>query len=334
MKTTLISGLRAFDYSHSRGRSRLTSQKWRDPYLEDLVSATQSPFFRRLANKTQVFDPSLPVANRLKHSMMVFSVATRIAQETGLNTSLTQAIALLHDIGHTPFGHLGERCISALSAKTFKHEIMSVNIAKADVNAAYETLVGIMLHSRGMGKMVTNGDVVLEYDAVMFADKLSYVFKDTEDALSIGYLQPQNLPAEYFYLDLSTCISELVKESKQEGRISFSQCEAARQFADLRSWLYINFYTQLDLGPERERDYKDMCAVEKLLREHRDYLQFDPLTALVIMDNNEIRSLAKLALEPREKELTAVLQQPWVQLYKQLEGVDLFECDLRPELFS
>lgn len=304
-----------------------------DPYLNDLVSATQSPFFKRLANKTQVFDPSLPVANRLKHSMMVFSVATRIAQETGLNVSLVQAIALLHDIGHTPFGHLGERCASALSGKTFKHEIMSVNIAKVDINAAYETLVGIMLHSRGMGKMVTNGDVVLEYDAVMFADKLSYVFKDIEDALSIGYLQPQNLPAEYLYLDLSTCISELVKESKKEGRISFSQCETARQFADLRSWLYINLYTQIDLGPEREQAYKEMCAVEKFLREHRDYLQVDPLTALVIMDNNEVRTMAKLALEPREKELSAVLQQPWVELYKQLEGVDLFECDLRPELF-
>ena len=334
MKETTTYGLKAFDSTKTRGRIRPGVSHSTDPYIADLIAATNSPFVRRLAKKTQVFSPTLPVTNRLTHSLVVMSIATEIAYRTGLNVPMVQAIAMLHDIGHTPISHLGERCITKLSGRTFRHEIMSVNIAKIDINASHETLVGIKMHSRGTGEMSTDASVSQEYIAVMYADKIAYVFNDIRDALKIDFIKSHILPVEYQFLDQKTCIDELVKESLKQGHISFSHCETAKQFAEIRTWLFANLYKRIDLTKERQAAYSDMCKVYDFLDKNKSLLGLDPLISLIIMDDEEMLRLAAIIPIFEIKHIAMVSECPWAELHDQLIGINLFDCDLNPELFS
>jgi dGTPase len=168
-----------------------------NPYFIDREKIRLSKSLRRLEDKTQVFidHRSNPhIRNRRSHTDEVVSIAVYIAQILGLNVYLVEAIALGHDIGHSPYGHLGERIIGELSGRDFRHYIMSVVIAQfierngKGLNLSWEVLEGIANHSRGAGGLKINPDLPLEYAVVMLADKVAYTFSDLNDALRCGYL--------------------------------------------------------------------------------------------------------------------------------------------------
>ncbi len=276
-----------------------------DPFFLDREKIRLSKSYRRLADKTQVFPPDLHsnVRNRLIHTNDVVNLASLYANILGLNVYLTEAIAHGHDIGHTPFGHLGERLICDLSGKKFAHYVMSVVVAQKierkglGLNLSYETLEGILNHSRGAGDMKINSSISEESNLVMFSDKIAYTFSDLNDALRVGYISESKLPkiVKHFGKNQRERISkisyEFIKESSEEGKISFSKSETSRKFADLRSWMYENVYFTLDIEDCRIKIYNELKNISLFISDYyKDSI--DPYLAIACMTDSEVRKFS------------------------------------------
>ncbi len=276
-----------------------------DPFFLDREKIRLIKSYRRLADKTQVFPPDLHsnVRNRLIHTNDVVNLASIYANILGLNVYLTEAIAHGHDIGHTPFGHLGERLICDLSGKKFAHHVMSVVVAQKierkglGLNLSYETLEGILNHSRGAGDMKINSSISEESNLVMFSDKIAYTFSDLNDALRVGYISESKLPriVKHFGKNQRERISNIsydfIKECSEEGKISFSKSETSKKFADLRSWMYENVYFTLDVEDYRIKIYNELKNVSLFIS---DYYKgnINPFLAIACMTDSEVRKFS------------------------------------------
>lgn len=183
----------------SRGRAR--EEKKSDVRLEfqrdrDRIIHTKS--FRRLKHKTQVYIAPLGdhYRTRLTHTLEVSQVGRTIARALFLNEDLVEAIAMGHDIGHTPFGHTGERVLNKLSTNGFKHNEQSLRVVdflemhndEPGLNLTFEVRDGIINHS-GTAKAST-----LEGTIVKFADRIAYINHDIDDAIRAGVLNESDLP--------------------------------------------------------------------------------------------------------------------------------------------
>ena len=150
--------------------------------------------FRRLKHKTQVFlsPDSDHYRTRLTHTLEVSQIARTIASALGLNETLTEAIALGHDLGHTPFGHAGERALNAVFPDGFKHYEQSLRVVDKieKLNLTYEVRNGIVCHTRGDEADTLEGRIV------KLADKIAYINHDIDDAIRGGVISEGNLPAE------------------------------------------------------------------------------------------------------------------------------------------
>ena len=154
--------------------------------------------FRRLKQKTQVFlsPEGDHYRTRLTHTLEVNQIARTIARALRLNEDLTEAIALGHDLGHTPFGHAGERALNKLCPGGFKHYQQSVRVVDKleknfqGLNLTWEVRNGIICHTKGKWA------ATLEGQAVRYADRIAYMNHDIEDAITAGVLSPQALPTE------------------------------------------------------------------------------------------------------------------------------------------
>lgn len=287
-----------------------------DPYFVDKEKIRLSKSLRRLDDKTQVFidHRSNPhIRNRRSHTDEVVSIAVYIAKILGLNVYLVEAIALGHDIGHSPFGHLGERAIRDLSGRDFQHYIMSVVIAQfierngKGLNLSWEVLEGIANHSRGAGGLKINPNLPLEYAVVMLADKIAYVFADLNDALRCGYLKESQLPAEFYELGKNqrerwnNCIFNLVKESAEKKTISFLDSDVAKKFEFLRQWSFNNFYLKLDKEIQRESVYDDFKKVYPKLKERLSETNQDVFLSLALMTDSELRKISHTLKKDEKK---------------------------------
>ena len=150
--------------------------------------------FRRLKHKTQVFlsPDSDHYRTRLTHTLEVSQIARTIASALGLNETLTEAIALGHDLGHTPFGHAGERALNAVFPEGFKHYEQSLRVVDKleKLNLTYEVRNGIVCHTR------CDEAETLEGRIVKLADRIAYINHDIDDAIRGGVISGGNLPAE------------------------------------------------------------------------------------------------------------------------------------------
>ena len=154
--------------------------------------------FRRLKHKTQVFlSPELDhYRTRLTHTLEVSQIARTIARALRLNEDLTEAIALGHDLGHTPFGHAGERAIDSLFEGSFTHFEQSVRICEKiekngkGLNLTYEVLDGIKNHTRGEWAKTLEGKIV------RYADRIAYINHDIDDAVRAGIIGYSDIPAD------------------------------------------------------------------------------------------------------------------------------------------
>ena len=179
----------------SRGRAREEAPcPYRTCFQRDRDRVLHSKAFRRLKQKTQVFlsPEGDHYRTRLTHTLEVTQIARTLARALRLNEDLTEAAALGHDLGHTPFGHSGERALNRLCPNGFRHNEQSLRVADKleNLNLTVEVRDGMLNHS-GDGRAST-----LEGQLIKFADRIAYINHDIDDAIRAGILQAGNLPRE------------------------------------------------------------------------------------------------------------------------------------------
>ena len=193
---TLVSarGVRAVD---SKGRERDEEpDDIRTCFQRDVDRITYCKSFRRLKHKTQVFlqPEGDHYRTRLTHTLEVTRIARTLSRALQLNEDLTEAIGLGHDLGHTPFGHAGERALNDLYPEGFRHYEQSLRVVDRlekngrGLNLCYETRMGILNHTYGAP------DDTLEATAVRLSDRIAYINHDVDDAIRAGIITNDDLP--------------------------------------------------------------------------------------------------------------------------------------------
>jgi dGTPase len=218
--------------------------------------------FRRLKYKTQVFlaPEGDHYRTRLTHTLEVSQVARTMARALRLNEDLTEAIALGHDLGHTPFGHAGERVLADLLPDGFHHVNQSLRVVEllekngAGLNLSWEVRDGIQCHSKGRGALLgqTSADLpaTLEGQLVRLSDVIAYVNHDLDDAIRGGLVSAADVPRHLRAAlgtknsqRLNTMVTDLI-ETTLAADCQAVQLSApvAAQVVELRDWLHANVY--------------------------------------------------------------------------------------------
>ena len=225
--------------------------------------------FRRLKNKTQVFfsPEGDHYRTRLTHTLNVSQIARSIARALSLNEDLTEAIALGHDLGHTPFGHSGERILRKLNPKGFEHNEQSgrvVDFLENDglgLNLTREVVDGIINH-----KLSTHPKT-LEGMAVNIADRIAYINHDIDDAVAGGFITLDDLPKDCVKLlgtrsseRINSMIFSIVRQSENQNKVEMEP-EIAEATAFLRAFLFENVYNDDTFKKEEEKADKMISAL-------------------------------------------------------------------------
>ena len=201
-------GLSPYAMRSRLSRGRLKPEEpcpMRTAFQRDRNRIIHSKAFRRLKHKTQVFIAPLGdhYVTRLTHTLEVSQIARTIARALNLNEDLTEAIALGHDLGHTPFGHVGEEVLNELYPEGFRHNEQSLRVVDLlenegqGLNLTWEVRDGILKHSKGQTEIPVEGweDVgTLEAQVCKIADIVAYINHDTDDAIRAGIITQGDLP--------------------------------------------------------------------------------------------------------------------------------------------
>lgn len=262
---------------NSRGRDRYEPQcDIRPVYQRDRDRILHSKSFRRLKHKTQVFltPKGDHYRTRLTHTLEVSQNARTIAKALRLNEDLVEAISLGHDLGHTPFGHAGERALNALCSKGFAHYEQSVRVVERlenggkGLNLTFEVRDGIKNH-RTAGRPST-----LEGKIVRLSDKIAYINHDIDDAIRAGILVNEDIPREYTDIlgcttsqRLNTMIHDIVRHSEGKPDIIMS-AEVEKAMVDLRKFMFANVYTNPKAKAE---EAKAQNMLEHLFSFYKDH---------------------------------------------------------------
>ena len=229
----------------------------RTEFQRDRDRILHSKAFRRLKHKTQVFLSPFDdhFRTRLTHTLEVSQIGRTIARALDLNEDLVEAMALGHDLGHTPFGHCGEGVLNELVEGGFHHNLQSVRVIEEleKLNLCKETIEGIRTHSWGYKPTTAEGKVV------QLADKIAYINHDIEDSIRAGVISESDLPKDciaYFSSNqsrrLNKMISEVIKNSIGTAEISMSE-EGWAYTTKLREWMFDNVYINSPAKLEEEK---------------------------------------------------------------------------------
>ena len=248
----------------TRGRDRDEAPcPVRTAFQVDRDRIVYSNAFRRLKHKTQVFLSPLgdDYRTRLTHTLEVAQMARAIARALFLNEDLAEAIALGHDLGHTPFGHSGETVLKEIFSADFSHNAQSLRVVEVlendgrGLNLTHEVRDGILKHSKGFGKIIPDDPRELagtyEGQIVRIADILAYLNHDLEDAIRSGVIKSEQVPRECTKMlgsshsqRATTMVRDLISSTEvhEQGlRLQMSaEVNAAMQV--LRQFLYDNVY--------------------------------------------------------------------------------------------
>ena len=247
----------------------------RTDFQRDRDRIIHSKAFRRLKHKTQVFlaPESDHYRTRLTHTLEVAQIARTIARALRLNEDLTEAIALGHDLGHTPFGHAGERALQELASFGFTHFEQSVrvctNIEKGGkgLNLTKEVLDGILCHTRGQDAFTLEGRVV------RFADRIAYINHDIDDAVRAGIITEADLPKDataFLGQTKSERINSMVMSIVKNSIDDIIMDKDTFKFYDmLHSYLYESVY----LNPQAKSEESKVLGIIKGLY---DYFMANP----------------------------------------------------------
>ena len=255
----------------SRGRVRPEEQDpIRPVFQRDRDRIIHCKAFRRLKQKTQVFlSPEGDLyRTRLTHTLEVSQIARTIARGLRLNEDLTEAISLAHDLGHTPFGHAGEKALNDLCPGGFRHYMQSLRVVDRlekdgqGLNLTWEVRNGIVTHTKGTWAATPEGRIV------RMADQIAFVNHDIEDAVRAGVLDPATLPRDCTAVlgqtksaRITTMINSILTHSTEDVRMGEEEYEA---FLALRDFMYTTVY--VDKTAKREEQKVDKVIGE--LYEH------------------------------------------------------------------
>lgn len=235
---------------NTKGRSRPEEEcPVRTAYQRDRDRIIHCNAFLRLKQKTQVF--LSPVGDhyrtRLTHTFEVSQIARTISRGLRLNEDLTEAIALGHDLGHTPFGHAGERALNEIFPEGFKHYRQSLRVVDViekngrGLNLTYEVRNGIVCHTTGTEAVTLEGRVV------KLSDKIAYINHDIEDAVRAGVMKESDIPEDILKVlgrSKSDRINTLVMSAiENSGRDITLDMDTEMAFEKLHSFMFANVYT-------------------------------------------------------------------------------------------
>ncbi len=247
----LILSPRAAFSDSSKGREREeTPCDLRTEFVRDRDRIIHCKTFRRLKHKTQVFlsPEGDHYRTRLTHTLEVCQIARTIARALDLNEDLAEAIALGHDLGHTPFGHAGERVLAEISPLGFKHYEQSVRVVEklekdgAGLNLTHEVRNGILCHTSGTPAETLEGQIV------RFADKIAYMNHDIDDAIRGDIISKEDLPAYAISVlgdtkskRIDTLVRGVIMASGEGDLIKYDDSVIAA-YDELHKFLFDNVY--------------------------------------------------------------------------------------------
>jgi len=304
----------------SRGRPRNEEPcPVRTAFQRDRDRIIHCKSFRRLKHKTQVFIAPLGdhYVTRLTHTLEVSQIARTIARALNLNEDLTEAIALGHDLGHTPFGHMGEDVLNELYPQGFRHNEQSLRIVDflekdgRGLNLSWEVRDGIVNHSKtgadnilgeGWGKVNT-----LEGEIVKIADTVAYINHDIGDAIRAGIITEGDLPLEAIKVlglahsqRINTMVCDIIESSwevrgcdiiKERPAIKMSS-QVLASANTLRDFLFERVYNLRSAQEETEKAREVVRSLYKYFNEHEDSL---PAEYRLLSDTTERRVVDYIA---------------------------------------
>lgn len=282
--------------SRTRGRDRTEPLcDIRPEYQRDRDRILHCKAFRRMKHKTQVFlaPEGDHYRTRLTHTLEVSQIARTIAKSLRLNESLTEAIALGHDLGHTPFGHSGEYILNQICEDGFTHYEQSVRIVEVlekdgrGLNLTWEVRDGILNH-RTAGHPST-----LEGAIVRLSDKIAYINHDIDDAIRAHMFAEEELPKEYTDVlgnsvreRLNRMIRDLILNSMDQPQIAMSP-DMEEAMKGLRQWMFEHVYRN-DIPKAEEGKAQEMIArLYEYYMKHVDQL---PMEYILLMVKGEKKS--------------------------------------------
>jgi dGTPase len=240
----------------------------RTPFQRDRDRIVHSKAFRRLKHKTQVFvaPEGDHYRTRLTHTLEATQISRTVGRALRLNEDLVEAIGLGHDVGHPPFGHIGEDVLDACARERFgrgfrhnEHSLRVVDVLE-DLNLTDPVRDGILRHSSGAGEPAT-----LEGKIVRLVDRIAYINHDIDDAVRAGVLRVDQLPAEEIAVlgptgsrRIDTLVHDLVEHSERAGDIVQGD-EVGSAMLRLRTFMFDNVY----LGPTARAEH---AKIERVLR--------------------------------------------------------------------
>lgn len=276
---------------HSKGRERPEKpHSFRTAFQRDRDRIVHCKSFRRLKHKTQVF--LAPYGDhyrtRLTHTLEVSQIARTIARALRLNEDLTEAIALGHDLGHTPFGHAGEETLSNLLPGGFTHYTQSLRVVEKleyegkGLNLTHEVRDGIFRHSKGRREILSRSKqdmpTTLEGQIVRFSDVIAYVNHDIDDALRAGVLKPGDIPShlidslgKYHATRIDRMVVDVIEASLRSDLRKITMSEEIREAVnELRQFLYDRVYFNPASKNELQKTEKILTDLYAYVTEHPD----------------------------------------------------------------
>jgi dGTPase len=261
-------------------------------YQRDRDRILHSKAFRRLKHKTQVFlaPEGDHYRTRLTHTLEVSQISRTIAKALLLNEDLTEAIALGHDLGHTPFGHAGERALNRICPNGFKHHLQSIRVVEflekhgQGLNLSVEVRDGIKNHQ------IDGNPATLEGKIVKLCDKIAYINHDIDDAIRGQIITEGNIPREYTGVlghslgeRLDTLIHDIVSNSENRNDIIMSP-DIEEAMHGLREYMFSSVYTNKRAKAQEAQAER---LLELLFKYYEDNLDILPEEYLLRMEQRK-----------------------------------------------
>lgn len=269
----------------------------RTNFQRDIDRVVHCKSFRRLMHKTQVFlqPEGDHYRTRMTHTLEVARIASTITRALRLNEDLAEAIAMGHDLGHTPFGHAGESALSECIGRPFRHNEQSLRVVDvlenngAGLNLSYETRMGILGHTGGRIPETKEGQIV------RWADRIAYVNHDVDDATRAGVLTDEDIPRQIARVlggnhsqRIDTLVCDMILTSREAGDICLSP-DVEKALDGLRGFMFEKVYFNPAVKGE-ESKAKDMLKrmyeyyynhPEMLPADFQPQLSFDGMEQIV-----------------------------------------------------
>lgn len=273
---------RACRAADSRGRAVFEEPcRFRTAFQRDRDRIVHSKAFRRLMHKTQVFlsPEGDHYRTRLTHTLEVSQVARTISRNLGLNEDLTEAIAMGHDLGHTPFGHNGEMVLNQIHPGGFRHNEQSLRVVdvlestskRRGMNLTFEVRDGILNHTGNLPAATLEGQVV------KISDRIAYINHDIDDAIRSGVISPSDLPKEPIEVfgrghreRIDCMVSSVIFNSDGKDKIAMDDPHM-EQLQILRNYMFENVYRS-----QRVKKEEDLAKVEVVISSLYNYFLAHP----------------------------------------------------------